>query len=217
MQEYLEPSGPQWNRSALLTIDVQNDFVLPSSTRVFGTLERIPAISRLVQAFRESQRPIVHAVRLYEADGSNAEPCRRRSIREQGSYVVPNSKGAELVADLNPNPDCHLDSSSLYAGSLQEVGALEWAMYKPRWDAFYATRLEEHLHIHDINTLVVCGCNLPNCPRATLFGASARDFHTFLIQDATSQVTSERLFDLSLIGTIVLDVERTIQYLRNGS
>ena len=49
------------------------------------------------------------------------------------------------------------------------------------WDAFYGTQLETHLRVHEIRTLVVFGCNLPNCPRATLFGASSRDFCTVLV------------------------------------
>ena len=84
-------------------------------------------------------------------------------------------------------------------------------MFKPRWSAFYRTALEEHLHDLAVNTVVVAGCNLPNCPRATLFDASERDFRAALVTDATSQVTPERLADLALIGVETLttaDVEQ---------
>jgi len=83
---------------------------------------------------------------------------------------------------------------------------------KPRWDAFYATALEQHLRALNIDTLVVCGCNLPNCPRATLFGASNRDFRTILVRDATSRVTPERLADLALMGTEVMGVDETARF-----
>ena len=49
-------------------------------------------------------------------------------------------------------------------------------MYKPRWGAFYNTLLEKQLHNMKVNSLVVCGCNFPNCPRTTIYEASERDF-----------------------------------------
>jgi nicotinamidase-related amidase len=51
---------------------------------------------------------------------------------------------------------------------------------------------------------VVAGCNLPNCPRATLFEASERDFRTVIVSDAVSQASPERLADLAGIGVSVL-------------
>jgi nicotinamidase-related amidase len=51
-----------------------------------------------------------------------------------------------------------------------------------------------------VDTVVVAGCNLPNCPRATLFDASNRDFRTVLVTDAVSQASPERLADVERIG-----------------
>lgn len=87
-------------------------------------------------------------------------------------------------------------------------------MFKPRWSAFYRTSLDEHLRDLGVNTVVVAGCNLPNCPRATLFDASERDYRAVLVTDATSQVTPERLADLALIGVGALntaDIEQFFQ------
>ncbi len=56
------------------------------------------------------------------------------------------------------------------------------------------------------DTVLVVGCNVPNCPRATLFDASERDFRTVLAHDAVSQGTSERLADLVSIGVQITDV-----------
>ncbi|MFL0160305.1 cysteine hydrolase family protein [Mycobacteroides chelonae] len=86
-------------------------------------------------------------------------------------------------------------------------------MFKPRWSAFYRTELEQHLRDRGVSTVVVAGCNLPNCPRATLFDASERDYRAVLVEDATSQVTPERLHDLTLIGVNVSDVASVEQEL----
>jgi nicotinamidase-related amidase len=55
-----------------------------------------------------------------------------------------------------------------------------------------------------VDTVVVAGCNLPNCPRATLFEAGERDFRTVLAVDAVSQASPERLADLAGIGVRLL-------------
>ena len=93
-----------------------------------------------------------------------------------------------------------LDCEALLAGQAQNVGANEVIMFKPRWSAFYRTGLDRHLRDHGVTTVVIAGCNLPNCPRATLFDASERDYRSVLVADATSQITPSRLQDLQLIG-----------------
>ncbi|MFF0373979.1 cysteine hydrolase family protein [Actinoplanes missouriensis] len=80
----------------------------------------------------------------------------------------------------------------------------EIVLFKPRWGAFYRTPLEPWLRDRDVDTTVIAGCNLPNCPRATLFEASERDFRTVLATDAVSQATPERLADLAGIGVTLL-------------
>jgi hypothetical protein len=57
---------------------------------------------------------------------------------------------------------------------------------KPWKISDYNTVLERHLHSLDVNTVVVCGCNFPNCPRTTIYEASERDFRIVLAKDATS-------------------------------
>jgi nicotinamidase-related amidase len=73
-------------------------------------------------------------------------------------------------------------------------------IYKPRWSAFYRTGLDSLLRENRINSVIVAGCNLPNCPGATLFDATERDYRAAVVTDAVSRVTAERLTDLRLIG-----------------
>jgi hypothetical protein len=51
-----------------------------------GTSAAVPAMARLAGDFRRRGRPIVHIVRLYFRDGSNAEWCRRHAL-ERGAGV----------------------------------------------------------------------------------------------------------------------------------
>jgi nicotinamidase-related amidase len=73
-------------------------------------------------------------------------------------------------------------------------------LWKPRWSAYHRTPLDEHLRELGVDTVVVAGCNFPNCPRATVFDASERDYRVVVVPDATSQVTPERLADARALG-----------------
>src|SRR6266498_1913478 len=91
-------------RSALLTIDMQRDFALSSSPAYIpGTLEVAGRIGTLVQAFRSANQPIVHMVRLYLPDGSNADLPRRSYLEAGNQLVCPGTSGAELLDELKPD------------------------------------------------------------------------------------------------------------------
>jgi len=192
--------APDWDRSALVLIDVQNDFVDGAAT-IPGTAEKIDAMAAVAERFRSHDRPIMHVVRLYPPGGSDIDPPRRAAIEAGGHIVAPGSVGAQIPARLLPGGvPVDLDTTTLLAGDIQPIGAEELVLFKPRWSAFHRTPLHDLLRQRDINTVVVAGCNLPNCPRATLFDASELDYRAVLVTDATSQITDSRLHDLALIG-----------------
>ena len=202
---------PEPERSALLTIDVQEDFIRPGApAEIRGTFERLPAMRRVVDAYREHGLPIIHVVRLYLENGKNADLCRREMIEGGARIVVPGSAGAELVEALRPDVKVPLDAYSLLSGKLQRLAGNEWMMYKPRWDAFYQTPLEEHLRALGVTTVVVAGCNFPNCARATSDGASMRDFRIVMISDAVSRVSEQGLAELRGIGVSTLASEESL-------
>lgn len=79
---------------------------------------------------------------------------------------------------------------------------------EPNWRrgiGWYGTGMEEHLRELQANTLVICGCNFPNCPRATIYEASERDFRIVLVPDATSGVYPQGLAELTGIGVAIWD------------
>jgi nicotinamidase-related amidase len=203
--------APEWQRSALLVIDVQVEFVSGAMV-VPGTEDRLAQLARLVQAYRRARRPIVHVVRLYVPGGEDVDLLRRAEIRAGKEIAAPGSAGSQIPAVLLP-AETRLAPEQLLAGQLQAIGRSEHIMFKPRWSAFYRTPLEEHLREQGVTTVVVAGCNLPNCPRATLFDASERDYRTVLVHDATSQASAERLADLTLIGVTLIDTDTVEQQL----
>jgi nicotinamidase-related amidase len=135
-------------------------------------------------------------VRLYLADGSNAERFRRDVVRA-APVLRPGSPGRLLAPALTL---AELDDDTLLAGHAQELGAREWILYKPRWGAFYGTPLEAMLRDRGVATIVLGGCNFPNCPRATIFEASERDFEVLVLEDATSGFDERARVELGGIG-----------------
>jgi len=211
MDEYTRPDP---DRAVVLTIDVQNDFTRPGApAEIAGTAAAVPQMQRLVETCRSEAIPVVHVVRLYAADGSNADRCRRGAIESGAQIVRPGTDGAELVSELKPATDVHLDADSLLAGEVQAIGPREWTMYKPRWSAFYRTGLAEFLDARSVNTVVVCGCNFPNCPRTTLYDASARDYRLVFVPDATSGVYERGVRELEAIGVSAKETTAAIDWL----
>ena len=78
IDDYIRPDG---THSALFIIDVQRDTTLAGAAiEIPGTLRTVPYIKQLVQVYRDIGLPIVHVIRLYNKDGSNADLCRRKAV-----------------------------------------------------------------------------------------------------------------------------------------
>jgi len=212
----LNPTEPNWAHVALITIDMQKDFALPEGAGfVPGTEEILPAFARVIYAFRQRELPILHAIRLYLDDGSNAERCRQLLLQGGRSLVRPGTSGTQVVEVIQP-ATAPEESSALLAGEYKELSSSEWIFYKPRWSAFYGTGLEDHLRRLEVDTVVVAGCNFPNCPSATLFDATERNFRVVLVSDAVSGLAEAGLRWCTGIGVTPLTSDQVKAHIREG-
>jgi nicotinamidase-related amidase len=209
-------TAPHYSTSALLTIDLQRDFLDDGSSAVPGTAEALAVVGVVASAYRRAALPVVHVVRLYRPDGSNAELSRRQRVQSGASVVSPGSDGSQLAAGLLPAPT-DLDADLLLAGGFQSAGNDEYIMYKPRWNAYFGTELDRWLRARGVDTVVIVGCNYPNCPRGTVFGASERDYRIVVVSDAVSGWTPNAADELGGLGVtaarsaeVVNAVEQTI-------
>jgi nicotinamidase-related amidase len=205
---------PELDRSALVVIDTQVDFADGGASPIPGTSEVVPVIARLLGAYRDAGRPIVHVVRLY--DGDDVDLPRRTLIASGAPVVRPGSAGSQIVPELLPPGAPPLDPESLLAGALQPLADREWAMWKPRWSAFHRTALDEHLRGREVTTVVLAGCNYPNCPRAAAYGASERDYRVLLCSDAVSGVRPHHLEEAGLMGVVHAPTAEILQRLGAG-
>ncbi|GAA2531007.1 cysteine hydrolase family protein [Winogradskya humida] len=207
---------PHLDTAALVLIDVQHDFLSDSPYGIPGTTEVLPRLAQLSAAFRAAGKPIVHVIRLYEPDGSNADRVRRTLIAGGAHVVAPGTPGRDIPPELLPDTAPGLDDDALLRGDPQQLGPDEFVIYKPRWGAFYRTPLHELLTSHGIDTIVFAGCNLPNCPRASLIEASERDYRLVLATDATSRTSEQGLAEVTGIGTILMTTDAIKEGLRAG-
>ena len=214
MPEYIRP---QKEHVALITLSAQRDYILPSSPiRASGLSRAIPAMSKLVQGFRDRLAPVYHSIRLYKTDGSNVDLCRRTAVEEGLRIFMPGSLGAELVDEIQPEgAEVRINPDILFEGKLQQIGDNESIFYRPRWGAFHDTPLEEELRGRGVNTLVLCGFSFTTATRATIYEASARDFRVIVVPDALCNATEQGLRELGRMGVYLMDTDELLSWLND--
>ncbi|MGO9098299.1 MAG: cysteine hydrolase family protein [Mycobacterium sp.] len=201
---------PHFDSAALLTIDVQVDTLDGGPLEIPGTSTAVPRITSLCQAFRRAGRPIVHIVRIYRADGTNAEPVRMDLVTGPTPVLRSGTPGRLLAPGLAPDPAAQFDDELLLSGRAQQLGEREIILYKPRWGAFFGTRLDDYLRENHVNTVVVAGCNYPNCPRTSIYQASERDYRVVLVEDAVSGLYERGRAEMTNIGVTLCRTESVI-------
>lgn len=209
-------TGPEWVKSALITIDIQCDTLDDQPYGVQGTSAILPHVKTLLQAYRLAKMPIIHIVRLYKADGSNVDLCRKEIIENGAMLVVAGSPGSQIVPELVPHDQAELDVDLLLSGNIQKLSSNETIIYKPRWGAFYQTQLEEYLRNLGVSTLLFCGCNFPNCPRTSMYEASERDFRVVLAEDAISGLYTQGKSEMRNIGVELYSVEQAVKLVEDS-
>jgi nicotinamidase-related amidase len=180
--------------TALLIIDMQNDFVLADSPFTTGAHAVVSQTIKVLKYFRESHIPIFHIIRQYRSDGSDVEKTR---INYNNSYpATPNTFGSEIIKELQPING-------------------EYIIIKNRFSAFMATELDLILRRKNIKDVIICGTQYPNCIRATAFDGISLDYNVTVITDATHGKTPEisqaNITDMKNIGIKCITLKEYIK------
>ena len=147
-------------RSALVVVDMQNDFVKEGGSLVVPDAEgTIPKIKVLLDLARESGTRVVFTQDTHNEDDPEWEIWPEHA--REGSW------GWELVEELAPLVD-------------------EAVIRKVRYDAFYGTALDHLLRTWDVETLVICGTVANICVHYTAASAALRWYEVVIPRDATS-------------------------------
>jgi len=154
-------------RTALIVIDMQNDFVKDGGSLVVPDAEgTIPAIRRLLDLARESGMKVVFTQDTHTEGDPEWEVWPE--------HVLEESWGWRIVDELAPGED-------------------EVVIGKVRYDAFYGTHLDHFLRLWGVDTLIICGTVASICVHYTAASAALRWYDVIVPRDATSALTP---FDL---------------------
>ena len=175
-------------RTALLTIDLQNDFLHPEGAygRAGQTAEAITAlparIKPVVDALRAKGGTYISA-QFTLVPGPNDEPLIAPHLKELRPFLgkgdfAPGKFGHALVDALTP---------------------ADYTIEKVAYSALYQTRLEYILRALDIDTLIIGGIVTNGGVASTVRDAHLRNLHTILLSDGCAAFKQE-VHDATLLS-----------------
>ena len=157
--------------TALLVIDMQNDFLLPGSpVCATGGIELIPVIAALAQGCRSVGFPVIFTQETHRADHSDFGI----ELSFEPPHCLEGSGGEEIVAGLKP-----------HTGDVR-IGN------KRRYDAFLGTDLDLVLRLHGVENLLIAGVCTDICVTSTVQHARNLDYRCFVLADAVAGTSPER-------------------------
>ncbi len=168
-------------KSALIIVDMQNDFLHPDKERVAqlardqkSLLATIPNVKRLVDAFREASRPVVYITIILKPDCSDAIflLSRLASLKEK-TFLAEGTWGAQIVDELTPRKGEHV-------------------VIKKGLSGFSNTPLDTILRKLGVNTCVVTGIVTSYCVSSTIRGGIEYNYRMIIVNDATADLQKER-------------------------
>ena len=187
------PESPR-NDVALVVVDMQNDFCVPTSRLFVGGAPVIfQNVGTVVEAFRNVGAPVIFVLRQHRLAGLDVDHTRLGIFCEDPFLV--DSPGADLVPGLQIRPS-------------------DVVVIKRRWSAFFATDLDMVLRRMGVRTVVLAGVQTPNCIRATANDATSLDYDCIVLSDATASATTEiqraNLYDMEMMGVQILTTEAAV-------
>jgi len=170
IEEYLKPK-----KSAILVIDMQNDFCHPQghfgkqNLNLTATHEMVPRLKWFVDEARNLGITICH-VRSYMDEEFLTPPmiARNKQLGRQEGICLKGSWGSEFYQVLPAENDIVLT--------------------KHAYSAFIGTNLQASLSERGIQTLMVTGVLTNVCCESTLRQAFMLGFYTFLIEDCCASI-----------------------------
>ncbi len=197
--------------TALLVVDMQNDFCHPSGSMarmgfdVSAMSSVAPAISNLISLGRkagiltiflrviDTEKPAISAA-YYEANLSFYEPLVAKGNQSQQDTPWVGAEFGE--AFYQP-----------VAPSLDDI-----VVTKHRFGAFVNTKLDQILRANGIKTVIITGVMTEVCVESTARSALDYDYYVIIPEDCTATTTEQRkCASLDAIGTYFGVVTSSIQ------
>jgi nicotinamidase-related amidase len=175
-------------KTALVIVDMQNDFVKPAGALVVDAArETIPPIQQLLETARASGAHVAYTQDTHIGGTEEWEIWPE--------HVAKGTWGWEIIEELAPQPN-------------------EPVFEKPRYDGFYASGLDHYLsRVWDVKHVIIVGTVANICVAHTAASAGLRWFHIVVPANGISAMNA---FDQALTlrqaswlynGSVVRDVK----------
>jgi nicotinamidase/pyrazinamidase len=166
-------------RTALIVVDVQNDFADPGGgLYVVGGDAIIPAVNAAVAAARGAGAQIVYTTDWHPAD----TPHFAKDGGVWPVHCVKGTWGAQL------HPDLHVDGDIVRKGTAGEDGYSGFGVRDPQTGEETTTGLAALLRARGVQRVVVVGIAGDVCVKATALDALRAGFDTAVERAATASV-----------------------------
>lgn len=164
------------SRLAVLTNDLQYDLVEKNPERKANVERFTPAFVRFLEDMRALGHRVAHLQLVYDEGDKKIE-------RHAGRIpVLRGTKGAEILPEfLAPGDDI---------------------IEKKKDSGFFETRLDEYLHDHGVETIVITGMQAQVCVQTTAADAHFRGYNVIVPADG-------------VVSTRDADRERALEWLRS--
>ena len=199
--------GPEIGKSALIIVDMQNDFVHPEGGFAHVAREApeagidmpflmgtIPYVQRLADAFRAAGRPVVYIAHMVKPDYSDAQlPYWRIGLHPGASrtFIVEGTWGAQIIDALQPRAGEHL-------------------VIKKGFGGFANTPLDTILRTMGVTTCVVAGVTTCVCVSTTIRGGVEHNYRMILVKDAVAEINRDtHEAELQTMARLFADVQTT--------
>ena len=178
--------GPEIRTSALVIVDMQNDFVHADGGFAHRAREHpeakidmpflmstIPHVKRLAEAFRRAGRPVVYVIQVLRPDYADAAfpywRATKGSTSGNRTFIVEGSWGAQIVDELKPEHGDHV-------------------VIKKGFGGFANTPLDTILRNLGVNTCVMVGVTTCVCVSTTIREGIEYNYRMIIVSDAVAEV-----------------------------
>jgi nicotinamidase/pyrazinamidase len=169
-------------RTALIVVDVQNDFADPQgSLYVSGGEKVVPAINEEVRRARAAGAPVVYT--------QDWHPPSTPHFQKDGGiwpvHCVQGTWGAEF------HPDLDVDGEIVQKGADGKDGYSGFSVRDPESGETAPTRLERLLRDEGVERIVVAGLATDYCVKETAIDGARKGFDTHVLGGAIAAVNLE--------------------------
>ncbi|BCU66825.1 isochorismatase [Sulfolobales archaeon HS-7] len=149
--------------SALIVVDMQNDFVRKEGKLYVPSAEStIMPISNLIRKFKERNSLVIYTQDWHMKDDPE--------FKIWGEHALANTWGAEIVDELRPDKD-------------------DFLIKKYRYDGFFESPLDYILRVKGVRKVVITGTVANICVLHTAGSAALRWYDVILPKDGISAIT----------------------------